>query len=34
MKEPVIADTGFWIALFDGRDKNHIFAKSGLKLMW
>jgi len=31
MKESVFTDTGFWIALFDRRDQNHIKAKSNLK---
>ncbi len=28
MKEPVFIDTGFWIALFDGRDNYHKTAKT------
>ncbi|OQX04625.1 MAG: hypothetical protein BWK80_53390 [Desulfobacteraceae bacterium IS3] len=34
MKESLIADTGFWIALFDGKDKNHFSAKAGLKFLF
>lgn len=30
MKERVFIDTGFWIALFDRRDANHIFAQENL----
>lgn len=31
MKEAVFVDTGFWIALFDRRDTNHLLAKNSLK---
>jgi predicted nucleic acid-binding protein len=31
MKERVFIDTGFWIALIDKRDQNHIHAKKSLK---
>ncbi len=31
MKESVFIDSGFWISLFDFRDKNHIAAKKDLK---
>lgn len=31
MKEGVFIDTGFWIALFDSRDTNHVLAKKCLK---
>jgi predicted nucleic acid-binding protein len=31
MKKAVFVDTGFWIALFDRRDRNHPFAKNSLK---
>ena len=31
MKKAVLVDTGFWIALFDRRDTNHLFAKNSLK---
>lgn len=30
MKEQVFIDTGFWIALFDSRDADHIFAEKNL----
>lgn len=30
MKERIFLDTGFWIALFDRRDANHISAKQSL----
>ncbi len=33
MKKAVLVDTGFWIALFDRRDTNHLFAKNSLKLL-
>jgi predicted nucleic acid-binding protein len=28
MKESIFIDTGFWIALFDNRDKKHFSAKT------
>jgi uncharacterized protein len=31
MKESVFIDTGYWIALFDKRDKNHLVARQGLE---
>jgi predicted nucleic acid-binding protein len=31
MKNAVLVDTGFWIALFDTRDINHFRAKNSLK---
>ncbi len=31
MKETIIADTGFWIALFNKHDKNHLSAKNSFK---
>ncbi len=31
MKKSIFVDTGFWIALFDRRDINHLFAKNSLK---
>ena len=31
MKKAVLIDTGFWIALFDRRDVNHLSAKNSLK---
>ena len=33
MKEAVIVDTGYWIALFDRRDTNHSIAKRNLKML-
>jgi len=33
MKEAVIVDTGYWIALFDSRDTNHAVAKSNSKTL-
>ena len=31
MKKAVFIDTGFWIALFDKRDRNHLSAKNNLE---
>jgi predicted nucleic acid-binding protein len=31
MRESVFIDTGFWIALFQDRDRNHVTAKNALK---
>jgi len=31
MKEAIIVDTGFWIALFNKKDKNHFSAKNRFK---
>ena len=33
MKEAIIVDTGYWIALFDSRDSNHAAAKKNLKAL-
>lgn len=33
MKESVFIDTGYWIALFDGRDQNHYSAKKALRIL-
>jgi predicted nucleic acid-binding protein len=33
MKEVIIVDTGYWIALFDSRDTNHAIAKRNLKIL-
>ena len=33
MKEAVIVDTGYWIALFDSRDTKHAVAKSNSKTL-
>ena len=33
MTKAVLVDTGFWIALFDRRDTNHLLAKNSLKPM-
>jgi uncharacterized protein len=33
MKEAIIVDTGYWIALFDSRDRNHSIAKRNLKVL-
>jgi len=33
MKEAVIVDTGYWIALFDRRDTNHSIAKRNLETL-
>jgi len=33
MKETVFIDTGFWIALFDRRDTNHLAAKNGIQTL-
>ena len=33
MKETIIVDTGYWIALFDSRDSNHAVAKRNSKIL-
>ena len=33
MKEAIIVDTGYWIALFDRRDSNHAAAKRNNKII-
>jgi predicted nucleic acid-binding protein len=33
MREAVIVDTGYWIALFDRRDTNHSIAERNLKIL-
>jgi uncharacterized protein len=33
MKEAIILDTGYWIALFDSRDTNHAIAKRNLEIL-
>jgi len=33
MKEAIIVDTGYWIALFDSRDTNHAVAKRNCKAL-
>ena len=33
MKETVFVDTGFWIALFNRRDTNHLIAKNSLQML-
>lgn len=33
MRETIFTDTGFWIALFDKRDKNHFCAKDNLEAL-
>lgn len=33
MKEAVIVDTGYWIALFDKRDMNHSIARRNLEML-
>ena len=33
MKEAIIVDTGYWIALFDSRDTNHAVAKRNCKTL-
>ncbi len=33
MKEAIIVDTGYWIALFDSRDTNHAVAKRNSKIL-
>jgi predicted nucleic acid-binding protein len=33
MKEPVFMDSGFWIALMDRRDQNHLTARNALKIL-